>query len=340
MPTPARAALDPRLRAIVVARRPLFYAAGSDAATDRPAHVRAGSSLARVGARLVVVQDDASFLAVLAPDGAVSALPLPYAPGGARQFDEGRGNKKLKLDLEACVTLPDGRLLAFGSGSAPAREHVVLARLAATPGGADETTVVHAPAFYAALRAETRFSGSELNLEGAALIEALGALRLFQRGNGAPAGALQPVDATCDVAWRALLAHLEAPTSVAAPPLGEIVRWDLGALDETRLTFTDACAEPGRLFFLAAAEASPNAYDDGPVAGVVLGVTDDESPHSSARTAVITDEHGEPFRAKAEGLTLDRDDPTRVLLVLDRDDPARPTDLCTLRLEGPWREPA
>lgn len=340
MPCPARAALDPRLHAVVVARRPLLYTTGAEVKTDRPAHVRAGSGLTRVGARFVVVQDDASFFAVLAPDGTVSALPLTYAPGGARQFDEGRKNKSLKLDLEACATLPDGRVLAFGSGSTQVREHVVLVSLGDDGAQEGEVTVLHVPELYDALRAEARFSGSELNLEGAAVLAALGTLRLFQRGNGAPIGARAPVDATCELPLDALLRYLEAPTSVAPPPLREIVQWELGAIDATRLTFTDACAESGRLFFLAAAEASPNAYDDGPVAGVVLGVTANELPHTSARWARIVDEHGAPLRAKGEGLAFDPEAPDRALVVLDRDDPERPTELCTLRLDGPWREPA
>lgn len=338
MPSTARATFDPRLRAVVVSRRPLLYTGGADAATDRPAHVRAGSALARAGARFVVVQDDASFFAVLTPDGAVDPLVLPYAPGGERQFSKGRDNKQLKLDLEACVTLPDGRLLAFGSGSTEVRERVVLARLADSPDASSELKLVHAPAFYAALRNEPRFSGSELNVEGAALVLPLGVLRLFQRGNGAASGDRQPVDATCDVALDALIRHLEAPGAVPPPVLGAIVQWELGAIDGTRLTFTDACAERGRLFFLAAAEASPNAYDDGPVAGVVLGVTADERPHGTARLALLTDESGAPFRAKAEGLVLDPDEPSRAVIVLDLDDPERPSELCTLRLEGPWRE--
>lgn len=336
----ARATLDPRLRAVVVARRPLLYADGVDAAMDRPAHVRAGSALACVGERLVVVQDDASFFAVLAADGTVSAVALPHAPRGERQFDEGRGNKHHKLDLEACVTLPDGRLLAFGSGSTAARERVVLLGLSGPHEATGEVTLVHAPALYAALRDEPRFSGSELNIEGAALLPSRGVIRLFQRGNGAARGSRTPLDATCNLSVDALVRHLEAPHHVPTPPLGAIVHWQLGAIDGTRLTFTDACAEPGRLFFLAAAEASPNAYDDGPVAGVVLGVTADDSPRTTARYALLTDEGGAPFRAKAEGLALDPDEPSRALIVLDRDDPARPSELCTLRLDGPWREPA
>src|SRR5690606_19389198 len=104
----------------------LLYAQGADPALDRPAHVRAGSGLAWLGPRLVVVQDDASFLALLdAPDAPVSAVALDHVAHGRRQFDDQRGNKKSKLDLEACTVVcgrGDERMIAWGSGSLPIRE--------------------------------------------------------------------------------------------------------------------------------------------------------------------------------------------------------------------------
>ena len=61
-------------------------------------------------------------------------------------------------------------------------------------------------------------------------------------GNGAARGSRTPLDATCDLSVDALVRHLEAPDHVPTPPLGAIVHWQLGAIDGTRLTFTDACA--------------------------------------------------------------------------------------------------
>ena len=203
---------------------------------------------------------------------------------------------------------------------------------------AAQLVLVHARALYAALRAERSFSGSELNVEGAALLPSLGVLRLFQRGNGAAMGEHTPVDASCDVAVDALLRYLDAPDTTPAPVLRDVVRWELGAVGGTRLTFTDAAADAERVFFLAAAEASPNAYDDGPVAGVVLGVTDGLAAATHARLAHLTDPSGARFLSKAEGLALDPDDRSRAFVVLDLDDPACPSELCTLRLEGPWRD--
>src|SRR4249920_752185 len=102
MPRPApqlrTARHDPSLSAIVVDQRPLYYAAGADAALDRPANVRAGSSLAWVPGGLAVIQDDTNFLAIIDPGtGAVRSIPLPAGKRGVRQFDTERGNKKAKL---------------------------------------------------------------------------------------------------------------------------------------------------------------------------------------------------------------------------------------------------
>ena len=79
---------DPALRARIVRRLPMRYAAGADPAQDRPAHVRAGSALARVGGRLAVVQDDANFVALVDPEtGLARPVALPRGAAGLRQFD-------------------------------------------------------------------------------------------------------------------------------------------------------------------------------------------------------------------------------------------------------------
>jgi hypothetical protein len=334
--SPRRARLEPSLGARVVTRAPLFYARGADAALDRPAHVRAGSALARLGpGALAVVQDDASFLALLEGVGAevvVRDVPLP-SHDGVRQFDDARGNKKAKLDLEACLAC-DGLLVAFGSGSSPRRERVVLVD---DPAGASpRVSIVEAPALYEAMRAHPHFPGSELNVEGAAL--AGDDVLFLQRGNGARAGELAPVDASARVERAALLTYLRGLArgdSLACPPLREVVQWDLGEAGGTRLTFTDAVATSGRwTAFLACAEASPDATRDGPVAGVVIGRLDDRT--GEAELCTITDERGEPLLDKAEGIALDDRDPRCAWLVVDRDDPDRAAELLELQLSDGW----
>jgi hypothetical protein len=307
---------DDRLGARVVGRRALVYTKGADASIDQPAHVRAASSLVHFRGKLAVAQDDASFLALVTPDE-VHALALP-SPTGVRQFDDGRGNKKDKLDLEAlAVVRSSGRdvLLAFGSGSAAKREVIVTL---------DDALVVHdASRFYAAL--PTAFRGSELNLEGAV---ALGSnLMLVQRGNGAPRGDLKPVDATALVSISALMDWLAGRGEV--PAVHSIATWDLGAIDGCRLTFTDATAIDDTVLFSAAAEDSPDALSDGVVTGVAIGVLD-EHP----RWAPVIDESGAPLRDKIEGIAPNGTN--RLWAVVDVDDHAKPSELLEIELTGPW----
>lgn len=338
---------DPSLVARVVRRTPLHYRAGADPALDRPAHVRAGSSVARLGGRLVVVQDDANFFALVDPDsGDAEAITLAAGAGGVRQFDEGRGNKRHKLDLEACVVVPgDGsgasRLLVFGSGSKARRESVVDASGLET---SDPSLVMrHLPGLYAALRAAPDFAGSQLNVEGAIFLagrgEGASAVRLFGRGNGAARGTLQARNATCDLDWPALDAHLSTPRAAPPPALRHITQYDLGAVESVPFGFTDAAVmRDGAMLYVAAAEASRNAIRDGTVAGSALGVihVDARGCPVEARFAVVHDAHGQPFTAKIEGVALSWESPARCWVVVDTDDPAAPSELCEVALEGRW----
>lgn len=304
----------------IVSRTTLRYADGADVALDRPAHVRAGSGLCVAetpkGKRLVVAQDDASFLALVDPSSKrVESLTLP-SESGVRQFDEGRGNKHLKLDLECIASLPSKSgplVVALGSGSSPKRERIVLTRVDRTP---PEVRVVDGGALYRALRSLPLFAGVELNLEGMALLPS-GVLRLFQRGNGAG-----HLNATVDVPWAPLLAHLV--DGAPMPALANVERWELGSVHGVALTFTDAAIVGERIYVLASAEDSPNAIDDGVVAGCAFGVLGEP-------LTPILDEQGAPFVGKPEGLVVDPDG-KRAWIVLDTDDPRAPAELLELAL--------
>jgi hypothetical protein len=155
-------------------------------------------------------------------------------------------------------------------------------------------------------------------------------VRLFQRGNGAPRPPLAPVNATGDVDLAALVAFLGDPARAPVPALVDVVTYDLGEVDGARLSFTDAAAAAdGQVVYLAAAEASADTYQDGPVAGVALGVLGGET-----RWCPIVEADGRPLAAKVEGLAADASDPTRWYVVTDRDDPHAPSELLTLRVEG------
>lgn len=332
MPPLIRAVHDLSLTARVLRPRPLLYADGANAAADRPAHVRAASGVSWAGGALAVIQDDAAFVALADPaTGLARAVALPAAEGGVRQFDDARGNKALKLDLECCTALRDGDdelLLALGSGSSPMRERVVTLRWVAGD-AAPRVEVVDASGWYALLRRETAFAGSELNVEGCAA--AGGALRLFNRGNGAPRNHLSPVNATCDVDLAALLAWLRAPSASPPPAPSSVRQYDLGMMDGVPLTFTDAAAHGGRMLYTAAAEDSPDAVRDGPVAGAALGII---APDGTARYAGIVDADGARFAGKVEGLLMR--DARSGWIVIDRDEPATPSQLWDVELAGSW----
>jgi hypothetical protein len=218
-------------------------------------------------------------------------------------------------------------LITLGSGSSPLRERIVVMKWPAA--GDDDLCVYRAPAFYEGLRACHEFAGSELNIEGAVFLGD-DTLRLFQRGNGAPRENRLPVNATCDISWRALRSHLAQAGPIATAT--NCQRYDLGELDGVRLTFTDGSVRDRSVFFTATAEASPDAIADGPVMGSVLGLIDDER----VRWAPILDEHGHRLAAKVEGLCLDPLDPSRAWISIDRDEPTAPSELCEVELSGDW----
>lgn len=314
------ARLDATLEARVVQRTSLAYLNEATEGDDRPHHVRAASGICFVGGELVVVQDDASFLAMFEPSKKAQHFALPAGPGGRRRFEKRLGNKNDKLDLESAFAF-GGRVFAIGSGSLPVRERVVVF----DPHAPSLSKVFDATALYAELHADLRFSGGALNIEGAAVLGH--ELCLFQRGNGV-GESLGPAMAAVDV--QKFVSWIEMGGDV--PVVTRVLRFDLGSIDGVRLGFTDACGSDGAVYFLASAEGSPNTVDDGEVLGSRVGVLRGDE----ARLAPLLDELGEAAPLKAEGIAIDPADPTRAWVVLDGDDPDVASDLCEVRLRGPW----
>lgn len=306
-----RAQVDPGLAVRVIASRALRYDHPAEPSDDRPEHVRAASGLAIHGGRLVVIQDDASFFAVVAADG-VSAIKLPRGLDGRRRFEISIGNKLDKLDLESCVAIGD-ELWAFGSGSLPIREKICRVQDAIP-------RVIDAAPLYRVLRDAL---GSAINLEGVARLG--DRLCLFHRGNtgGADLG-----PAIVEISVDGLRAWLDGRAPV--PVVDDIEGYDLGAIDGQPLGFTDAIADAGRLLYLATAEATPNAVDDGRVLGSQLGVISE----SAVRAAPLVGLDGRPV--KAEGLALDPARDGYGWVALDPDDPSEPAALLDIELCGPW----
>ncbi len=287
-----RAARPPQWRAIVTARRALHYSRPDTG--GRPASVRAASSLQPFGSGFAIVQDDAGYIALINAQGEVSSVPLPPI-GGRRTW-----SKAEKLDLEASVVSPEGELVMFGSGSTPSRERIV------TLSTRGFVALEGAPTFYQRLRA----AAGPLNLEGAALRQRR--LLLFNRGNDAAGSNL-----LMEMAW----------DSFRSPPEVLATAYDLGSVDGVALGFTDGCIAGDEVVFVAVAERTANAVDDGPVLGAVLGCI---APDGGAVCTPILTADGSPFLGKAEGIAPRPGGGW--LLVLDPDDEGVPSELCEVDL--------
>lgn len=328
------------LTAHIVRSSPLTYdemdAAEDGQASNAPDHVRAASALVRLIDRFALVQDDANFLGLVDADShRVRGVPLPPAPDGARVHDFERGNQQHKLDLEACASDPGSAeeyLLAFGSGSHKTREWIVTVDWRDKDhDGAPDRRLIETPAFHGRLRQNRDFCGSGLNVEGAVFLGPE-RLRLFQRGNAAPRGHLQPVDATGELSWPALKAYLDDPIDTPPPAIENVIQYDLGALHGVRLTFSDAEAlDEGITLFSASAENE----DTGDTVGSVLGIIDADG---EARWAELLDENGEPFEGKVEGLSRKPGERDHVYFVIDSDDAEQASRIYEADLDGPWHE--
>ncbi len=286
---------------------------------ERP-HLAAASGLVRVGEWLYVVADDENFLGVFPATGS--------APGRRLSFDKSqlpekhKERKAQKPDLEALAHIPanawppHGALLALASGSKPQRRRGLLLTLKSDGSAADQRLLDLTP-LYAALEAKV----PDLNIEGAAVLG--NSFRLLQRGNGR-AG----VNAVIELDFDGMCRSAAQSIALHADLVRGIRRYDLGAHQGVRLTFTDASPLPdGRLVFAAVAEDVKNTYDDGPVVAAAIGLMD-------ARGHVVTMEPLEPV-LKIEGLhaTLEKDG-ISLLLVADADDESHPAPLLAAKLRG------
>lgn len=309
------------LRAVLRRPRVLRYTVPPESSTDLPPIVRAASALRRRGDRLIIVQDDVNALAVLRVDGVVEPLLLPPGPDALRRYEDGRGNKRLKLDLEAGAVLPDGRFVAFGSGSSRRRE-----RLAVLSGEAD-VRVHAAPEFYAALRDCVATLGVELNIEGAVTLGS-DRLRLLQRGNkansahGLPGNAVIDFDLSGFVRW---LDGNSAPPAVAA-----MLVVDLGEVQGVPYGFTDATVcDDGSIAFVACAEDSADVRSDGPVLGCRFGRLD----AAGVRVIDILEADGRPTTWKLEGIEARPGHPAIFDVVADMDCPEEPATMLELHVD-------
>jgi hypothetical protein len=273
--------------------------------------ISAASGLVVLSDRLCVVADDELFLASYDFAGRPLAR-VPLFPGELPE--EHRARKAQKPDLEALAALPDGRLIALGSGSTATRTRAALI----DPQRAWGVTAIDLAPLYAELAARL----PDLNIEGATIQAQR--LWLAQRGNVAHGG-----NACIELDLPAALGDLARGT-LSAQALRGVHPVELGALEGVPLGLTDLAAHPrGGLLFSAAAEGGASTYEDGACVGSVIGLL-------GARGEVLRVERVSAA-CKLEGLapaTPRSEDRARWLfLVADPDDRSRRAPLYRAQLD-------
>ncbi len=276
--------------------------------------VSSASGLCVLGDELLVVADDQNFLARYGFDGSPRAR-VPLLPGSLPA--EHAARKRAKPDFEALTSLPDGRLLALGSGSTPARMRAALI----DPRAEFSSRIIDLAPLYTALEREL----PELNIEGTAVLA--DRLVLLQRGNGAARA-----NAMIDLDLHAALEAIDRTSTLDPSALHAVTRVQLGTLDGVPLSFTDATPHPdGSLLFSAAAEDTANTYDDGAVTGSIIGTL------SPTGEVLRTTRLRFPVPVKIEGIACipSARGALDLWLVSDADDPHRLAGLFRTELATP-----
>lgn len=265
--------------------------------------VSAASGLCALADRLCVIADDETFLAQYTFDGAPLGRTALFADALP---DEHAARKRAKPDLEAMAALPDGRLIAFGSGSTARRERGALI----DPARGWSVRLLDLSALYGELRTAL----PELNIEGAVVVDER--LVLLQRGNGRARA-----NARIEIDLARTLAALAAGAALPAAALTAIATVALPDLAGVPLSFTDAAAHAGAVLFTAAAEDTDDTYADGVCTGSVVG--------ELRGSEVGWVRPVEPSACKLEGITCMND---TLWLVADADDRTAPAPLFSARL--------
>lgn len=218
--------------------------------------------------------------------------------------------KKTKHDFESALTARiQGKncLLAFGSGSSPRREKLLLAGV----DNDNEQRIVPLFYLYSALRERYQLSKEALNIEGAALCNE----RLFLF--------LRKKNLVISMDWRDFEAYLLAPSEknipktesqhIQLPKHAGIIAGFSGVTEVNN----------SKLVFCASLEHAPNHIDDGPIYGSYIGtiqVKKDGKLHLDDIT-LLQDNKGATIREKIESVVVTGVNGTSltVILVSDND---------------------
>lgn len=198
--------------------------------------------------------------------------------------------KKTKPDFEALVNHGD-TVFAFGSGSTENRNRMIqFDQVSKTV-----TATVDLTNLYAAMQSFGNIKPADFNIEGVAYNGET--WYFFQRGNGGTGK-----NGVFTVAGK----NLEYDFSILYNEL------KLPKIKGVRTSFTDAVFVGDQIYFLATAEDTQSAYDDGDVLGSLIGILDPKKMKITS-TQKITDKH------KLEGITVMEKTATSITFLICED---------------------
>jgi hypothetical protein len=287
---------------------------------SRPHYVYAASGLAQVGNRLYIVADDELHLAVFDQQDSKPGKWIRLLQGNLPiDYDE---RKKAKPDLESITHIPPyehaphGALLVVPSMSRKTRINGMLLALDQD----QQPTEQVIPIDFSELRPKLTELVQELNIEG--IVISTATVKLFHRGSKDKSkSAVFELDAA------QFLNDLHDSHTISPKRILKTTEYELGIIEDVPLQFTDAVRLPeGRILFLATAENSTNAYDDGVTHGSAAGILD-----SAGKIKQITLFEG---KEKLEGVSAKlKGSKINLLLVSDTDNQTKPANLFSAELE-------
>jgi hypothetical protein len=281
---------------------------------SRPKYVYAASGLARIENRLYIVADDELHLAMFDEESTSPGNWIRLAPGSLPlDYDK---RKKAKPDLESITYIssydyaPHGALLVVPSMSRKTRVNGMLLVLDESKRPSDQVL----PIDFSTLRPKLEGIVDELNIEG--IVVAKQTVKFFHRGSkGLSKSAIIETDA------KQFLKDLHDTHSIRPDFITKSTEYDLGAIEEIPLQFTDAVQlSDERTLFLATAENSTNAFDDGASFGSVVGILNRRGEVEMIKR-FIGHEKLEGVSVKVAGNDLE------LLLVSDTDNQNQPAKL-------------
>jgi hypothetical protein len=213
--------------------------------------------------------------------------------------------KKDKPDFEAICANGD-ELYLFGSGSTDKRNTIAHINIKTK----EVLPAIDATDLYLTMQDFSGINATNFNIEAA--VNDGDTWYLFNRGNGPKGqnGVFTLTGNMADTSFQILYNPVKLPK-----------------INGARSSFTDAVKVGNKLYFLAAAEKSNSTYDDGEVAGTVVGYIDIEKMK-------VKDTHVISFKNKFEGLTLYNETAKTIefLLCEDTDSDMTESDIYNLTL--------